>query len=220
MKNKFIIGCIVLIAIILQTQVLFAQWSIQNSAGNFWYSLLPASENSIGIGNFTAPNSPLSALHVNTNLLPTSTFFTPGELFRTDGPSNVQNSWRLWTGGQPNGPNPAEIGKICNFGNIVGDDHYNFSIQSSTRDMTFHTPPFPFLNNNEYAYERMRIVGPSRWVNSSNYLSREGNVGIGTASVFKTRKAKPEIADGGIANTAIGNSIINNALKGKNYFFY
>ncbi len=219
MKKSFIRGLIIIAIITLQYNLVIAQWNYTNLSGdNVLITSNTPTVHAIGIGPFSTALQ--AALHVNANILPTAFNFPPGQLIRTDGPSNVQNSWRLWTGGQPNGPNPAEIGKICNFGNIVGDDHYNFSIQSSTRDMTFHTPPYPFLNNNEYAYERMRIVGPSRWVNSSNYFSREGNVGIGTASVFKTRKAKPEIADGGIANTAIGNSIINNALKGKNYFFY
>jgi len=50
----------------------------------------------IGIGNFSS--APQAAFHINTNLLTTTTMYTPGHVFRTDGPSSSDNIWEMWTG--------------------------------------------------------------------------------------------------------------------------
>jgi hypothetical protein len=54
----------------------------------------------VGIGDFI--NMQRAALHINANLLdaPTdpATMFTPGQVFRTDGPSNQDNMWQMFTG--------------------------------------------------------------------------------------------------------------------------
>jgi len=55
----------------------------------------------IGIGNFTSANLPLSALHVNTNLLPGPPNLG-GEVFRTDCPvlaATAVTAWRMFRGG-------------------------------------------------------------------------------------------------------------------------
>ncbi|HBX50970.1 MAG TPA: hypothetical protein DEH02_07890 [Bacteroidales bacterium] len=57
----------------------------------------------IGIGNFTSTNRPLSALHVNTNLMGTDPDFNKGEVFRTDAPvgtfgNPIDINWRMYRG--------------------------------------------------------------------------------------------------------------------------
>ena len=216
MKSDFKIAIIVtIVAICTALNSSYGQFNQPILSSNVC-GITNSTVTTIGIGNFTS--SPLSALHVNSNLIPNSSIFNIGEVFRTDGPSNVLNSWRLWTGGQTDVSTPSEKGMIFCYGanSVHPEDTLNFSIQASTRDMTFHT--MPLMPYTVIAKERMRIVGPQRWVNSSNYISREGNVGIGTISVFKTRKAKPAIADSGIVVTTIGKGIILNAGIDKNYF--
>lgn len=85
----------------------------------------------VGIGAFTT--SPLSALHVNTNLLSTTPVFLPGEVFRTDCPNANNTFWRLYRGGTEfgtlfnnSGSNDFEIQSPAGFlllnstGNFVG----------------------------------------------------------------------------------------------------
>jgi len=97
MTNKTTIkGLIAIIAITLQTQILFAQWTMTFFGGSTWYRLSPGGPppgfSSVGVGNFTTAIPTLSALHVNTNLLPGNINFTPGEVFRTNGPAaNLYN---------------------------------------------------------------------------------------------------------------------------------
>jgi hypothetical protein len=52
--------------------------------------------NAVGIGNFTS--MPSAAFHINTNLLASCGVFSAGSVFRTDGPQNDINSWKLFTG--------------------------------------------------------------------------------------------------------------------------
>ncbi|MBI3501017.1 MAG: hypothetical protein HY063_04420, partial [Bacteroidetes bacterium] len=110
MKNKTTLAFSIAIALLcLNTNFTFAQW-VNN--------LLPfavhtsATTQSGGVGNFTLANLPLSAFHINTNLMPTSSNFTPGNLFRTDGPNTFDNMWQMFT--VPTGKNPVtkEIGDI------------------------------------------------------------------------------------------------------------
>ena len=98
-------GLIAIIAISLQAQILFAQWNQQSFGGNRWYRINTVGPGwtAAGVGNFASPNSPLSALHVNTNLLTPSTLFNQGEVFRTDcpplSPPNTVTAWRMLRGG-------------------------------------------------------------------------------------------------------------------------
>ena len=151
---------------------------------------------------------PRAALHISANILtpPTNpaTMFLPGELFRTDGPGNRINTWRMWTGLQPGQPpdgSPlSEKGMIFNYGNNpVVADQANFSLQASVWDMTFFTLP---ITANTVGTERVRIVGET------------GFVGIGTP----TPKARLEVANGDIAVTAIGSGIILKATNGENFY--
>ena len=121
----------------------------------------------VGIGT----NNPQSKLNISST--------SSGEVFRTDGPSLNFNAWRLFTGSINNPQDPAyEKGMIFNWGNNPTiEDHSNFSIQASMRDMTFHTQP---KNIDGIGKERMRIVGVPRFFGSANYIVRDGNVGIGT----------------------------------------
>ncbi len=182
-KMKTKITMIITIVFILQSYFVYAQFNEFN-IGPIWFGRtnVPPLNNdisAISIGNFTT--LPSAAWHINTNKINTP-YYGPGNVFRTDGPSNVLNSWRLWTGGQTDAITPSEKGMIFCYGanSVHPADTLNFSIQASTRDMTFHT--MPLMPYTVIAKERMRIVGPQRWVNSSNYFSREGNVGIGTAN--------------------------------------
>jgi len=89
---------------ILFSGIAFSQWNIIGTPLWDRYGKTNATwgQNikSIGIGNFTYV--PRAALHINANLLdaPTNpvTMFTPGQVFRTDGPSNQDNMWQLFTG--------------------------------------------------------------------------------------------------------------------------
>lgn len=85
MKNKFKLVCF--FATIVSP--FMAQFDMQSSGFNRWGRLNPmpliANPSAIGIGNFNSPNAPLSALHINTNLVP-NPFYGAGELFRTTGP--------------------------------------------------------------------------------------------------------------------------------------
>lgn len=58
---------------------------------------------SVGIGYFTDNYRPLARLHVNSNIMlpPFNNNFSPGNVFRTDGPRNVENNWTLFTGTSP-----------------------------------------------------------------------------------------------------------------------
>jgi hypothetical protein len=91
-------GAVLCFLIISSSNFIFSQFNWTTALGNdFGRTNIAPGPNitAIGIGNFTT--SPLSALHVNTNLLPASTVFTRGELFRTTGPANQTNAWRMET---------------------------------------------------------------------------------------------------------------------------
>lgn len=102
MKNKNIIKQIIaIVVIIFQSQISFAQWAMNGIAPDRWVNTTnaPAIFNveAVGIGVFTA--SPLSALHVNSNLLTVTPAFTQGEVFRTDCPAANSTFWRMLRGG-------------------------------------------------------------------------------------------------------------------------
>ena len=103
----------------------------------------PSDIKSIGIGNFTA--FPNAALHVNAHFLndPSSSLFSPGHLFRTDGPSDMLNIWQMFTGGQGS-TTATEKGVF-----FVKPNEDNFYIQASERDIVF---------NAGGGTERMRIT--------------------------------------------------------------
>lgn len=106
----------------------------------------------LGVGNFTSPNGPRASLHVNQLLLPATTLFATGNLFRTDGTSSQANLWTMYTG--PNASSTTEKGAIFTQTPLVGNTN-DFCMRSSTTgpgsgDLVFYT------NNN---FERMRIKG-------------------------------------------------------------
>ncbi len=87
----------------------FAQWNVNNVWNDKWGRTNdpPLTLNDIrriGVGNFTNYGGPKAALHVNENLLTdldpniASNYYTPGHLFRTDGPLDQDNMWQLFTG--------------------------------------------------------------------------------------------------------------------------
>ena len=214
MNSKKVFGLLITGALlIINVNWANAQW---NPAGvlfnRYGETIIPSQQTairSVGIGDFTNLFPPLAALNIDANRLPQKIsgfpgFFLPGELFRTDGPSNGLNAWRLWTGNAPDVPpdgSPSfEKGMIFNYGNNpVVADQTNFSIQASARDMTFFTLP---ITANTVGTERVRIVGET------------GFVGIGTP----TPKARLEVANGDIAVTAIGSGIILKATNGENFY--
>ena len=103
-------GLVAITAIALHAQVLFAQWNQQTFGGNRWYRINTVGPGwtAVGVGNFSSANSPLAALHINSNLLTPSSNFNQGQVFRTDGPSNFANTWQMFTGGQTGGPAASE----------------------------------------------------------------------------------------------------------------
>ena len=91
---------------------MFSQWDVGGNPLNRFgvTKYTPGNNNfrSIGIGHkqsflvdgWTTANPPRAALHVNDFYLddPPSWVFTPGQVFRTDGPSNQDNMWQMFTG--------------------------------------------------------------------------------------------------------------------------
>ena len=90
----------------LSTMMAKAQnpWEVDNdgSTGNKWgqtNTTAPNNVQSIGIGDFIGNTThPISALHINTNWLPTNGAFGLGEVFRTQAPDNVTQAWRMLYG--------------------------------------------------------------------------------------------------------------------------
>ncbi|HNQ68730.1 MAG TPA: tail fiber domain-containing protein, partial [Bacteroidales bacterium] len=89
----------------------FAQWNQNLSANDRWGKTVDPNGSQldirrIGVGNFLLNDygGPRAALHVNENLLTdldpivASNYYTPGHLFRTDGPANQDNMWQMFTG--------------------------------------------------------------------------------------------------------------------------
>jgi hypothetical protein len=95
MKNKIHLGiCAAIVALSFGINEGSAQFQIFNAPP--LVGRTQPNITAIGIGNFNT--SPLSALHVNTNLLPANFNFTTGEVFRTSGPLGSTNAWRMFTG--------------------------------------------------------------------------------------------------------------------------
>jgi len=107
MKNNLLKTVIIMVLLNFIPLLNFAQF---NQTGWFWNRYGRTNQTtwwnikSIGIGNFTS--FPHAALHINANLLdaPTNpiTMFTPGQVFRTDGPANRDNMWQMFTGSNYN----------------------------------------------------------------------------------------------------------------------
>ncbi|MGC9332234.1 MAG: hypothetical protein ACP5DZ_10235, partial [Bacteroidales bacterium] len=138
---------LILVTILLISSNVFSQW---NTGGNPWNAFGATDWNlwgtnnirSIGIGHkqmfggfiegWTTGNPPRAALHVNAHYLSNSPAFTPGHMFRTDGHSNQDNMWQMFTGN--NYGNSTEKARL-----YVPANSQHFSLQSSTGDMRFHT---------------------------------------------------------------------------------
>ena len=104
---------LILVMMLLFSGSVFSQW---NTGGNTWnaygatnWNLLGTNNiRSIGIGHkqmfggfipgWTNSNPPRAALHVNAHYLSNSPAFEPGHMIRTDGPSNQDNMWQMFTG--------------------------------------------------------------------------------------------------------------------------
>ena len=133
----------------LISSIAFSQW---NSAGNpnnrfgetnfaFWGN---NNIRSIGIGHklafggfipgWSAQNPPRAALHINAHFLdaPPSWVFTPGQVFRTDGPSSNDNMWQLFTGA--NYSSATEKGRF-----YVPKKSNDFYVQASLGSLYFNT---------------------------------------------------------------------------------
>jgi hypothetical protein len=110
MKKKSYLTIIFIGFLLMQTPNTYAQFNTQNGGpGNWWGQTNNQNQNNsirrVGIGDFSQTQGPRAALNINANLLlqlqpNAGNYFLPGEVFRTDGPSNNMNAWRLWTGGQ------------------------------------------------------------------------------------------------------------------------
>jgi hypothetical protein len=77
------------------TSVIYAQWGVLPGGDG---RTAPYTIRSIGIGNFPLLDRPKADLHISDFYLPGSPFFFPGTLFRSDGNTNVNNNWQLFTG--------------------------------------------------------------------------------------------------------------------------
>jgi len=108
-KNK--LSCLIMLFSLLciNANLTFAQWNVGGGLENRWAQTnnqnLNQSIRRVGIGDFSTTLGPRAALNIDANLvLPLQStagnYFLPGEVFRTDGPSDRLNAWRLWTGGQ------------------------------------------------------------------------------------------------------------------------
>jgi hypothetical protein len=97
-KTKIIARCITIVMLCTTTHLSMAQvFDLQTNFAQRWGRVNPVggfNAQGISIGN----TAPAAALHVNTNSLPATTLFTPGEVFRTTGPTTNVNAWRMFTG--------------------------------------------------------------------------------------------------------------------------
>ncbi|MGC9332232.1 MAG: hypothetical protein ACP5DZ_10225 [Bacteroidales bacterium] len=184
---------LILVMMLLISSSVFAQWTTGGSMWNRfgatkWAIWGNNNIRSIGIGHkqmfggfiegWTTGNPPRAALHVNDFYLddPQSWVFTPGQVFRTDGPSNQDNMWQMFTGN--NYGNSTEKARL-----YVLANSQHFSLQSSTGDMRFHTGG---------TTQRMRILGSNGFVaigqnfnNPQSLLSIDGT-NDNTGEVFRT----------------------------------
>ena len=203
MKTKKIILLLAFIVIFINVKAQF-----QPTPGTTNFGSTIASIDGIGIGTWPANTATNARLHVNNFFTNSPTGGLNGLLFRTDGDSTVINRWQMFTG--TTAANASEKGMI-----FCDKDSLNFSIQATTKDLTFHTRP---LSATGVGTERMRIVGVTHPLHNANaittYIVREGYVGIGTL----TPKAKLEIANGDIAVVAIGKDIMLNAANGNKFY--
>ena len=102
-----------ILLLLLISSTVFPQWQANGIGLNRYGSTkwAPSGNNnikSIGIGHQEAfggiiegwneDNPPRAALHVNAHYWSNSPAFTPGHMFRTDGPSNQDNMWQMFTG--------------------------------------------------------------------------------------------------------------------------
>ena len=153
--NKKIFRAIIIIMMIICTasNATIAQnpFTMQNLTSNYWgttdFIALLHPPQAIGIGNFASPTQPLSALHINTNLV-TNPFYGFGEVFRTDCPavtvSEPATAWRMFVNG-------TEIGNF-NFNYYFPTD-FNIQNPSVGGDLVFQAKGTAFD-----PYERMRIT--------------------------------------------------------------
>jgi len=120
MKTKMSLKWIGMVAILSSlSQSSHAQWNVGNAGGfNFGRTNPGVNPIGIGIGNFPNGTPPMAALNINTNApFPTNTFFSAGDLFRTDGPGNVDNVWQMAT---------------------TGGGAFNIKIPANTNDVEFN----------------------------------------------------------------------------------
>ncbi|MDD2385377.1 MAG: hypothetical protein PHP52_01185, partial [Bacteroidales bacterium] len=141
----------------------------------------------VGIG--TNYSNPLSVLHIDANNMAT------GEIFRTNGPSTVFNSWRFFTGGT-SGTEKFQIFTSTNLGTANGtlQNDQNITLQSTQRDMIFNA------GGDGLNFERMRILGQDHDLSSNTpwfATARAGNVGIGTPHPLCMLQIGGEAAAGG-----------------------
>jgi len=155
---------------------------------------------SVGIGNFGGATLPQSILHVNSNLTTFNPSVALGDIFRTTGPANLDNSWRMFTG-TANGTERFSITIPANSSDVVLDTRNNGAMKFSTNNA-----------------QRMHI-------SANTGVITQGFVGIGTS--FDAPQSRLHInemdpnppVNGGTAcyaqwtNTATGNATENEGLR-------
>jgi hypothetical protein len=128
----------ILLLLIFISSTIFAQWN-QQFGPPPWFNGIKTdgTVKNVGIGNFANPNDIKARLHVNSNVMPTSWWFfnlnySPGHLFRTDGPANRDNMWQMFTGS--NYSNATEKGRF-----YVPKKSKDFYVQASSGSLVFNT---------------------------------------------------------------------------------
>jgi len=136
---------VILMAILGLPLMNFAQWNVNNTWNDRWGKTVDLIGSDIfdirriGIGNFilSGYGGPRAALHVNENLLTdlvpgiASNYYTPGHLFRTDGPLDQDNMWQLFTGPDASATEKARFYVPANSIDLV--------LQASAGSLLFNT---------------------------------------------------------------------------------
>lgn len=131
-----------------------------------------------GFGNFSILNTPQARIHLSDFLLGVPMDYQHGNMFRTDGSSQLNNRWMLYSGsgiGNSTEKFAVTTKTFLSTANGTLQNPDNITLQASQRDMIF---------NAGGDIERMRILGKDHNLSGTTpwyATARAGNVGIGTA---------------------------------------
>jgi hypothetical protein len=135
----------------------------------------------IGMGN-SANFSAKSQLHINTIGANASGANQLGEVFRTEGPDNLDNNWRLLTGTATGTTQKGRlftttVGPLHTLGGNINPVNQNFNIEATQADMVFWANGTRALGTNPIP-ERMRIT-------SDQFAAMGGSVDVTRVSISR-----------------------------------